>query len=99
MIEVRLRDEAVDDILTATAWYEFQRADLGIEFAVELDVALERIVGGPEKYARQYGEVRRVLLRRFPYAVYFVIDENIAHVLAVLHQRQSPAVWRGRGDT
>ncbi len=92
MIEVRLRDEAVDDILAATAWYESRCADLGVEFAAELDVVLERIVEGPEQYARQYGEVRRVLLRCFPYAVYFVIDGGVAHVLAVT----SPKTKSGR---
>ena len=47
-------------------------------------------------YARLYREARRVLLRRFPYAVYFVDEGEFIEVFAILHQQQEPAVWQTR---
>jgi plasmid stabilization system protein ParE len=40
--------------------------------------------------------VRRALLQRFPYAVYFILDDQIIVILAILHQRRDPAVWKRR---
>ena len=39
---------------------------------------------------------RRLLLRHFPYAVYFDIDGATVYVLAVAHQRRAPGYWRNR---
>jgi plasmid stabilization system protein ParE len=51
----------------------------------------ERIAAHPLAYAILYDEVRRALLRRFPFAVYFVIDRAQVVVLGVRHQRTDPA--------
>ncbi len=41
--------------------------------------------------------IRRALLRRFPYAIYFVVrDESRVAVIAILHQRRNPRVWGER---
>jgi plasmid stabilization system protein ParE len=67
--ELRIQPAAVEDAETAAGWYEAQRPGLGIEFILELDAAIERAVETPEAYELKYRKVRRVLMRRFPYAV------------------------------
>lgn len=69
MNRVNLQPEAHAEAGRASAWYESQRADLGVEFILELDLAIERAAENPNSYATQYREVRRALLRRFPYAI------------------------------
>ena len=60
---------------------------LGAEFLGELRACYDRISQGPFKYRALRSDMRRVLLRRFPYAVYFVIeDERLLLVVAVLHR-------------
>jgi plasmid stabilization system protein ParE len=39
---------------------------------------------------------RRALLKRFPYAVYFAVDNEIIVVLAVFHTSRDPESWRRR---
>lgn len=41
----------------AATWYESQRADLGVEYLLELDLAIERAAENPHGYAMQYREV------------------------------------------
>lgn len=41
--------------------------------------------------------IRRALLRRFPYAVYFAVEESTVVVLTVLHAHRDPAAWQKRG--
>ena len=68
------RADADSDVETAFDWYEAELPGLGQQFLNELERAYERIAAGPSRYQRVAGEIRRVLLRRFPYAVYFVAE-------------------------
>ncbi len=96
MNPVHIQPWASADADEAAAWYEAQRLGLGIEFILELDAAIERAAESPESYVLQYREARRVLLRRFPYAVYFVFESGVIEVFAVLHQQRGPSLWQSR---
>jgi plasmid stabilization system protein ParE len=95
MTVVRSR-EAERDIEQAAFWYEQQREGLGVEVVLELDAVLERVETVPRQFPEIEPRVRRALLRRFPYAVYFVIDEDTIGVFAVLHQSRDPRLWKAR---
>lgn len=96
MTRLNVQPQASAEAYEAAARYESQRSGLGVEFVLELDAALERATESPEVYARQYRDARRVLLRRFPYAVYFVYESDVVEVIAVLHQHRDPTLWRSR---
>src|ERR1019366_1795638 len=82
--------EARDDIESAALWYEQQREGVGAQFLAELDVLLDRIREHPLQFPFVEEPVRRGLLHRFPYAVYFVEEPDRTAVLAILHQHRSP---------
>ena len=84
------------DIADAFSWYEAQAPGLGTEFVRALDAVLRRVQRAPELAAPVRGPVRRALLRRFPYGVFYRAYEDYLVVLAVLHARRSPARWPGR---
>ena len=96
MNRVKIQGQASAEADEAAAWYEAQCPGLGVEFVLELDAAMERAASSPEVYAMRYREARRVLLRRFPYSVYFVFENRVIEVLAVLHQHQEPSLWQSR---
>ena len=93
---VHIQPAAHSDVDEAAGWYETQRPGLGIEFILEFDAAVARVTESPEAYAIQHRGVRRILMRRFPYAVYFTFENPRIEIVAVLHQksessaRQSP---------
>ncbi len=98
MIQYRLVAEPrVDlDVAAAFDWYETEQAGLGREFLGELSAAYDRIADGPLKYQELRSGIRRVLVRRFPYAVYFAAEGDVIVVLAVLHVSRDPAEWQRR---
>lgn len=98
MTEYRLVAEPrVDRDVEATfAWYESERPGLGVEFLNELRAVYDRIADGPLKYQHLRSGVRRALLRRFPYAVYFAIEDHMVVVVAILHAGRDPAEWQRR---
>ena len=86
------------DVAAAYQWYDNEAPGLGAEFLDQLLAAYDRIAGGPLQYQAHGSSIRRALLRRFPYAVYFAVDGNLVVVLAVLHASRDPAEWQRRGD-
>lgn len=76
-------------------WYERRRRGLGEEFDTGLVNVVERIAENPLQFPRVRGEIRRAVLSRFPYAVYFRIHGAEIVVLA-LHGRQDPGRWQSR---
>jgi plasmid stabilization system protein ParE len=92
-----IRPEAQADIEEAALWYEDQRPVLGETFTTELFELIDRIAQSPLQFPVVGLSTRRGLLQRFPYAVFFLLDEgSLVVVLAVLHQRRNPAIWKRR---
>ncbi|MSS76216.1 MAG: hypothetical protein EXR90_04935 [Methyloglobulus sp.] len=57
---------------------------------------LARLTRNPELYRKIHGDVRRILIDRFPFGIFFIENEQHIVILAVLHARRSPAVWKDR---
>lgn len=96
MKRVHIQPVAAIDIEETAIWYETQEPGLGIEFILELDAAIDLAVEGPENYEDLGLGIRRVLLQRFPYAVYFLLEKKAVEIIAVLHQHRSPFIWQSR---
>lgn len=64
-------------------------------FARAFADAIERMQAQPLSYPAVVGSIRRVILQRFPYAIYFRVETDEIVVLAV-HSRQDPGRWRER---
>ena len=93
---VTFRPQARDDIDSALSWYGDERPALALAFAESLDAVIERISETPLQFPAVHGEVRRALLGRFPYAVFFVMVPDQIHVLGVLHLHRNPDTRKGR---
>ena len=94
--ELVLHPLARFDLLDAVAWYEEQRQGLGWEMFEHVDAAMRRALRDPESFAVVEETARRVLVRRFPYAVFFQVEGDRLVVLAVSHVRRDPVDWRSR---
>ena len=93
---IRLRDEAERDIALAASWYEEQREGLGQEFLDELLATLGTIAVQPRAYPVLHRGVRRALMRRFPFGVFFQTTPSDILVVAVFHGSRHPRGWRRR---
>lgn len=92
-VGLRIRPEAEADLREASGWYEGRRARLGDEFLLEAERCLPLIQENPRLFAELHRSVRRALLKRFPYGIFYVLEQETAIVLAVLHQARSPELW------
>ena len=97
MVSIRFRLEAVADVEQAKEWYESQRPHLGTDFFRSLEDVVELIARHPDGFPEFAPGLRRALLNRFPYAVYYQHAEGRVTILACLHSRRSSSRWRARG--
>ena len=83
-----VRPEAENDLAAARDWYDRKRFGLGDEFLDELALAMKALEDNTHQARLYYRNFRRVLLRRFPYKVFYqVVGERII-VFRVLHAQE-----------
>jgi toxin ParE1/3/4 len=91
-----IRKEAEADIAEAYQYYESCREGLGAEFVFCIDESISRIQNNPKQFRNVQEAVRRALVRKFTYGVYYTISDNRIIVLAVIHARRNPRHWQSR---
>jgi toxin ParE1/3/4 len=84
----------------ASRWYDAQRPGLGFDFLRSVGRVIARIDAAPQTGSPVPGvastDIRRVLIRRFPYHVVYIELSDRAQVLAIAHHRRRPRYWIGR---
>ena len=79
-----------DDIITGYTWYEDKASGLGEDFIRMIYAGINNISRTPLFHPQVYGEYRRCLTRRFPYAIYYKIDEKKVIILGLFHCARDP---------
>ena len=77
-------------------WYNDKRDGLGDEFLLALDAEFNAIQRNPFHFLVVYKNIRRALTRRFPFGIFFIVEEDTIFVLAIQHTSRNPKVWKGR---
>lgn len=90
------RPAAEKELREAHAWYEERHPGLGAAFLDEVDQAVDRVRESPELYAEIHGRIRRALILRFPYGLFYLVEPERIVVLAVFHGRRDPKIWKER---
>ena len=93
---VVVRPAAAADIDEAFLWYERRRAGLGNEFLAAVQSTVDNIVAHPTMYPVIHRDTRRVLVPRFPYAIFYRVYGEVVAVVACLHGRRDPRQSRSR---
>jgi len=96
MMPVRFLSPAEWEMVQAAYYYESKVPLLGSEFLSEVRRVVKGIEAHPEAAAKVKGEIRRRILRRFPYAILYQVDPDEIVILAVMHLRRRPDYWHGR---
>ncbi|MGI9015861.1 MAG: type II toxin-antitoxin system RelE/ParE family toxin [Euzebya sp.] len=95
-MKLLLRPAAVADIRATHDYYEQAGSRLHEQFAEELDRLFARFEAFPRSapMVAGYEPVRRVLLRRFPYVVFYRLAEpDRVDVLRIVHTTREPDKW------
>jgi plasmid stabilization system protein ParE len=84
------------ELIDAQDWYEREAAGLGRHFREAIDALTERLNTNPQQFPIVFKSVRRALLRRFPYALFFAVEGDTLFVIACFHANRDPLQWQKR---
>ena len=93
-----VRDEAEADIIETALWYDEREAGLGLDLTAEIRSAIRHAVARPlsQICLQKSPAVRRILARRFPYRIFYIVRADAVVVFAVLHAARHDREWRQR---
>lgn len=88
--------EAEAEFLEAIAYYEERGTGLGLDFSAEVYGAIQRVLAFPMAWQVLDGDVRRVLVSRFPYGVLYTMEDDFIWIVAVMNLHRRPEYWQDR---
>jgi toxin ParE1/3/4 len=95
---VSILSEAELDIDNAYIWYELAQIDLGNKFYKKVDESIVFISNNPYSCQVIYKGIRRFVLKKFPYGVYYKVnfDQQEIQIVGEIHFKRSPKIIRQR---
>ncbi len=92
----RFVDEALAEFIAAGRYYNRQVPGLGDAFVDEVEAGIGAILNGLEVWRVVEDDVRRYLIHRFPYGIYYTIEDDVVVIWAVKHLHRDPDYWQQR---
>jgi hypothetical protein len=89
--------DAEEEFNKAIDYYENIETGLGYEFALEVHSTIQRSIEYPKAWAVLDGEIRRSLVKRFPYGILYTEEQEGIFVVAVMNLHRKPGYWKPRG--
>jgi plasmid stabilization system protein ParE len=84
------------ELTDAALYYERESTGLRVCFLDEIEQYIDSIVRNPSAGKKMRGQVRRRILRKFPYAILYSIKPDAIRILAIMNLKRRPAYWVGR---
>ena len=84
------------ELIEAQDWYEAQASGLGHRFRAEIDSVVQRMTDNPRQFPVVFKTLRRARAKKFPYALFFLIEPDALLVVACFHASRDPRQWQKR---
>jgi hypothetical protein len=94
MLPVYFLPAADAELCAAQEWYDARAEELGERFFAAVDALLPRIAENPLQFFVAHENLRRAMVKRFPYALYFRIEAEGVYVVACAHTSRAPFYWQ-----
>lgn len=96
IFKVILHPHVSSDSRAAFDWYESQSDGLGSEFLLSAEATEASVGRNPEQYPKVHNQIRRAMIVRFPFGIFYSLAGKTIYVLAVFHARRNPSEWKER---
>jgi toxin ParE1/3/4 len=97
-VNSRLTLEAELDLIEAIRWYDERDQELGDELLRQVYHCIASLEGNPRLYPIVHRQMRRALVRRFPFQILYEIESEGIIIYAIYHSARDPQVWKRRRD-
>lgn len=84
------------ELIEAAAYYERHVLGLGERFQSEIRRIVDLLVSQPQIGTPVDPDLRKFILTRFPFALYYSITADVLRIEAVAHHSRRPGYWKER---
>ncbi|WP_111658313.1 type II toxin-antitoxin system RelE/ParE family toxin [Isoalcanivorax indicus] len=95
-MKISIRKEAEQEMMDAREWYEVRLPGLGDVLGLSVEQALDAIIEMPAAHPYIAKRFRHVLLRKFPFSLVYIQQDDEIIILSCFHHRRRPGSWRQR---
>lgn len=96
MYRLVIKPFAEFDATEGANWYNDKREGLGNEFLLALEAKVNAIQRNPLHFQIVYKNIRRALTERFPYGIFYIVEDDTIYILAIQHTSRNPKIWKKR---
>lgn len=91
-MRIEYHPELADELDEVRRYYNDRSPQLGDQFVDEFERQVLRIAAMPERWMIIRGDLRRALMRRFPYVILFrILNDSVVRITVVKHEHRHPA--------
>lgn len=94
MFRLNISPAVKQEMTEAHGWYAEKSDKAADDFREEVLAAFDLIARNPERFPCWDDLVRRMVLKHYPYSVYYSVGDQVVNILAVGHHRRSAGYWR-----
>jgi toxin ParE1/3/4 len=95
-VKYSFHPEALQEYITAVSYYADTSPRLAESFIKAIETGIESILTYPEAWQIVEEDVRRHLINRFPFGIYYSIESDVIMIYAVMHMSRHPDYWMSR---
>ncbi len=96
MRTVRFIEAARKEFLTDVTWYNSSQPGLGKRFSKAVEEAVSLVLSFPQAGSLAVSNTRKVVIKNFPYSLYYRAEKNSIIIFAIAHHARKPGYWSVR---
>ena len=97
-MRLEFHPEAELELIESAVYYDKQVSGLGERFESEIRYATDLMLDQPEIGPLVDPNLRKFILTRFPFTLYYSVTADVLRIEAVAHQSRRPGYWKPRVD-
>lgn len=98
VFSIELLDEAERDFDNSYAYYLEDSPIVANAFFQRINFSFESIRKIPYSFPEVYKNIRKFTVKKFPFVIYFQIEEYTVKVIAIFHTSRNPEIWKERDE-
>ncbi len=96
--KIELSNEAESDFDNSYIYYSVESENVADNFYKIINKGFQDIINNPEGFQKVFKNVRRYVIKRFPFVIYYRVMESTIQIIAIFHTSRNPEIWKQRMD-
>ncbi len=96
LFNIELSEEAIEDFDNSYNFYYEDSFKVADTFFKQINISFEIIKQNPTSFPVVYKDVRKFVVKKFPFLVYYRITNSVIQVIAIFHSSRNPEIWNER---